>query len=238
MKKFCALFILLLFCFGFTFAQENKSLEILEFPFPEIKKEKRNLDFQGTITLRVEFLDSGEIGEITVVSDISVDFIDDLIAAAKQIKFNPKIEGGISVTSYKDFQYSFSWGQDWSNLPLNKTNKSDDLKPLPEIGERPAIGEKTKAPIFVPKDRSLRILEKPRPAYPEGGRVCIQGTVTVRVVFLASGEIGEISPVSGLGYGLTEKAMEAAKKMKFEPAVKNGKPITVARPVQFNFTFY
>lgn len=239
MKKFCVLLLLILSCVGFTFAQENKPLEILEIPFPEIKEEQRNIDFQGTITLRIEFLDSGKIGGITVISDISADFINDVIAAAKQIRFNPKIEGGKPVTSHRDFQYSFSWGKDWS-VPL--PSKSDGSKSLPKIDGKslPEIDKKAKATISIQEDKPLRIIEKPRPAYPvsEGGTICVQGTITLRVQFLASGKIGKISPISELPYGLTEKAIEAAEKIKFEPAIKNGKPITVAKSVQFSFTIY
>ncbi len=231
MKKFCLLLILIVSCLGFTFAQENKPLQILEIPFPEIKKEQRNIDFQGTITLRIEFLDSGKIGIVTVISDISADFIDDVVAAAKQIKFNPKIEGRKPITLYKTFQYSFSWSKDWQTPSLRKP---DDLKSSSGTNEIAEVA------IFVQEDKPLRILEKPQLAYPvpDTGTICVQGTVTLRVEFLASSKIGKISPVSSLGYGLTENAMEAAKKIKFEPAVKNGKPITVTKPIQFSFTIY
>ena len=93
---------------------------------------------------------------------------------------------------------------------------------------------------FAQEDKPLSILEKPRPDYPvpNTGTICVQGTITLRVEFLATGKIGKISPISSLGYGLTEKAMEAAKNIKFEPAVKNGKQITVTKPIQFSFTIY
>lgn len=86
----------------------------------------------------------------------------------------------------------------------------------------------------------VKILEKPKPAYPTSntGTVCIQGTVTLRVQFLAFGIIGKIIPVSTLPYGATENAIEAAKRIRFRPAVKNGLPITVTKLVQFSFTIY
>jgi TonB family protein len=66
----------------------------------------------------------------------------------------------------------------------------------------------------------------------------IEGDVTLRVTFLASGEIGAISVVSGLSYGLTEQAITAAKNIRFEPAKRNGQPITVMKTVKFNFMIY
>jgi TonB family protein len=62
--------------------------------------------------------------------------------------------------------------------------------------------------------------------------------VVLRVTFLDSGEIGRISVISGLGNGLTEQAVEAAKKIKFEPATKDGKSVSVTKPVEYLFTIY
>ncbi len=41
--------------------------------------------------------------------------------------------------------------------------------------------------------------------------------------------------VEGLPYGLTEKAREAAKKIKFTPAEMNGRPVSVIRRVEYVF---
>ena len=90
------------------------------------------------------------------------------------------------------------------------------------------------------KDKPLKILYKPRAAYPsqENGLVCIQGTVSLRITFLETGEIGNISVISRLPYGATENAVEAAKQIKFEPAIKDGKPVNVTKTVQFPFSIY
>lgn len=86
-------------------------------------------------------------------------------------------------------------------------------------------------------DIPVKIIFKPRPKYPDG-QVCVQGNVTLRVEFLFTGEIGNITAVSRLGYGMTENAIEAAKQMKFEPAQLRGKPVTIHKTVQFGFTIY
>ena len=89
-------------------------------------------------------------------------------------------------------------------------------------------------------DLPIKILYKPRAAYPnqDKGTVCIQGTVRLRVEFLDSGEIGKIAVVSGLPYGASENSIEAAKKIKFNPALKNGKSVTVFKVVEFSFSIY
>ena len=63
----------------------------------------------------------------------------------------------------------------------------------------------------------------------------VEGVVRLHVTFLASGEIGEITVVSGVD-GLTELAIAAARKIKFEPAKKNGVAYTVKKLVEYSFT--
>lgn len=89
-------------------------------------------------------------------------------------------------------------------------------------------------------DVPVKIISKPKAAYPEqkNGTICVQGTVTLRVQFLENGEIGKIAVVSGLPNGLSEKAVEAAQKIKFKPAMKEGKAVTVSKQVQYSFSIY
>lgn len=93
------------------------------------------------------------------------------------------------------------------------------------------------APVGV--SAGVKIVSKPRANYTDAARQNqVQGTVTLRVTFTASGAIGSISPVSGLPYGLTEQAIAAARGIKFEPAKKNGVAQTVTKQVQYSFTIY
>lgn len=86
---------------------------------------------------------------------------------------------------------------------------------------------------------AMKIVSKPRANYTDTARQNqVQGTVTLRVTFLASGQIGSIAPVSGLPYGLTEQAIAAARSIKFEPQMVNGSAISVTKQVQYSFTIY
>lgn len=61
--------------------------------------------------------------------------------------------------------------------------------------------------------------------------------VTLKVEFLSSGKIGEVSlaSTSCKDNALTNKALEVAKNIKFEPAIKAGKPITIVKNVNYTF---
>ncbi|MBA3334235.1 MAG: energy transducer TonB [Acidobacteria bacterium] len=86
---------------------------------------------------------------------------------------------------------------------------------------------------------SVKIISKPKALYSDPARQNqVQGTVRLRVTFSANGQIAGISAVSGLPYGLTEQAIAAARAIKFEPAKKNGVPISVTKQVEYNFTMY
>jgi TonB family protein len=85
----------------------------------------------------------------------------------------------------------------------------------------------------------LKIVTKPKASYTTSAREAqIQGTVTLRVTFLASGQIGSVSPVKGLPYGLTEQAIAAARSIRFEPARTRNGSITVTRTVVYPFILY
>jgi TonB family protein len=64
------------------------------------------------------------------------------------------------------------------------------------------------------------------------------GTVVLNVVFRSNGSISDIKVVYGLPYGLTEKAIEAAVKIRFEPAIKDGQPVNVRLNLEFKFQMY
>jgi len=64
------------------------------------------------------------------------------------------------------------------------------------------------------------------------------GTVVLNVVFRSDGSISDIRVVRGLPYGLTERAIEAAVKIRFEPAIKDGQPVNVRMNLEFKFQMY
>jgi len=63
----------------------------------------------------------------------------------------------------------------------------------------------------------------------------ITGIVYVWAVLRASGEVTDIKLRSGLPFGLSEKAMEAASKLKFVPGEKNGVPVSVRTILEYEF---
>lgn len=85
----------------------------------------------------------------------------------------------------------------------------------------------------------IKILAKPRANYTDSARQANkQGAITLAVLFAADGQVKHIIVLNGLGYGLDREAIRAAKNIRFEPARKDGKPISVVKMVQYNFSIY
>jgi TonB family protein len=84
---------------------------------------------------------------------------------------------------------------------------------------------KAKSADPVVKTLPVEITFKPRPAYTDEGRkLKIEGEVLLDVVFSSTGQIRVVKVVHGLGHGLDESAVQAAEKIQFKPAQKDGHP--------------
>jgi TonB family protein len=84
-----------------------------------------------------------------------------------------------------------------------------------------------------------RGLYTPDPEYSEEARKAkYQGVVVLWVVVGPDGRPHDIRVQRSLGMGLDEKAMEAVRQWKFEPARKDGQPVAVQINVEVNFRLY
>jgi TonB family protein len=95
--------------------------------------------------------------------------------------------------------------------------------------------------VFNGKDvtSKARILEKPEPQYTEAARKNqVTGTVVIKAIFSSSGQVTDIHAVSKLPDGLTEKAIAAARQIRFIPATKDGHPVSMYMQLEYNFNLY
>ncbi len=95
--------------------------------------------------------------------------------------------------------------------------------------------------VFSGKDvnTKARVVSKPEPQYTEEARKNqVTGTVILRAVFTSGGQVTNISARSGLPFGLTERAIAAARQIKFVPATKDGRPVSMYIQLEYNFNLY
>lgn len=82
----------------------------------------------------------------------------------------------------------------------------------------------------------VEIVSKPRPSYSEEARrLRIEGDVVLEVLFSATGELRVLSVVRGLGYGLDENAAAAARRIRFKPALEDGRPVDSSATLRVTF---
>jgi TonB family protein len=79
-------------------------------------------------------------------------------------------------------------------------------------------------------------LNRVKPAYTdEAERADITATVEGLAVFRADGTVGEIQITRWAGFGLDEAAERAIRQLKFKPATRDAKPVSVRATVRYNF---
>jgi TonB family protein len=84
-----------------------------------------------------------------------------------------------------------------------------------------------------------RALDTPDPEYSEEARKAkYQGTCVLWLIVGPDGKPRDVKIARALGMGLDEKAIEAVRNWKFEPAMKDGKPVAVQINVEVNFRLY
>lgn len=84
-----------------------------------------------------------------------------------------------------------------------------------------------------------RVLYSPDPEYSEEARKAkYEGIVVLNIVVGADGRPRDIRVARSLGLGLDEKAIEAVRQWKFEPARKSGQAVAVQVNVEVRFSLY
>ncbi len=84
-----------------------------------------------------------------------------------------------------------------------------------------------------------RALETPDPEYSEEARKAkYQGTVVLWLIVGPDGKPHDIKVSRPLGMGLDQKAIDAVRNWRFQPAMKDGRPVAVQINVEVNFRLY
>jgi TonB family protein len=93
------------------------------------------------------------------------------------------------------------------------------------------VAEPGVTPIKVIRQRPARYTDRARSEN-------IQGAIRVVLLMGASGKVEHILFLSRLGYGLDEEVMKAVNDIKFEPKLKDGKPVSTVIVREYTFAIY
>jgi TonB family protein len=102
----------------------------------------------------------------------------------------------------------------------------------PESDKKPTTDQ---GPPLLPDSKGLEVIKRERATYPEEARENqLQGQVWVKVAVSETGDVSGVELISGDPV-LARAAVDAAKKWKFKPFIKNGKPAAVTTRIPFDF---
>ena len=113
--------------------------------------------------------------------------------------------------------------------------------PLPELAPNTTSKSYEYERVFTPKevDKSFQVIMNAHPEYTELARQNqIKGTIVLECTLTANGRISTIRVVSGLPYGLTERSIAAARRLKFIPAMKDGKYVSISTRLVYRFDLF
>jgi TonB family protein len=122
----------------------------------------------------------------------------------------------------------------WLNLELPGTIKTDN-----QTGQPHPIEANPVQPAPMGASLKPTILYKEKAKYTERARQkMISGIVVLSVVFHASAQITNIRIIRGLPYGLTAHSIQAARNIRFQPAMRDGQPVSVRGNLEYSFYLY
>jgi TonB family protein len=83
--------------------------------------------------------------------------------------------------------------------------------------------------------RKARVTHKPAPGLTDEARANdVRGTVQLTAVLCRTGRVTDIQVLQGLPHGMTEKAVEAARGIRFRPATKGGRRVSQTITLQYD----
>jgi TonB family protein len=130
-----------------------------------------------------------------------------------------------------------------SNFPADSMYMSYPEIPAPPMhSSEPEAGQESGQPeVFKAKDvtRKAIIVSKPSPVYTEEARQrAISGTVVLRAVLSPTGKLIDVRVAAKLPYGLTQRAIAAARNLRFIPAQKDGQDVSQYVLIEYNFNLF
>jgi len=166
-------------------------------------------------------------------------------------------------TDCMTFLHSFGLGTAGTDGPSPTQGKSDSSRIVGQYSESVPPDEKNSNDVATANNKSradeavlalgdvgsievngkndlsskLQLLSNPRPDYTTFAREHkVAGMVLVEAEFTTEGVVKNVRVIRPLGYGLDEMAIHAVYKIKFRPAERDGKKVSLKQRIKVSFT--
>jgi TonB family protein len=190
---------------------------------------------EGVVVLTVVFAVNGYITNISVVRGLPDRLTEQAIEAAQKIRFEPAVKDGRRVSVRGNLEFNFSLKP---SVDKSTTDQGRDQEKVEQTRSGVKQEETMASEDIYSMDASLRprITYKEKATYtPEARANEVQGTVVLNAIFSTEGRVTNIQVMRGLPHGLTQQAIAAAQKIRFEPAMKDGMPVSVRGNLEYTF---
>ena len=185
----------------FTAREVTRRAQVISKVEPPYTEEARKNEITGTVRVRLVLNATGEVTNVTPVTELPYGLTDKAVEAARKIKFTPALKDGRPVSQWAVVDYNFDIYYD-----LDEVSRPPSLVSVPQ-------------PVMTEEARQRKV----------------RGTVVLEVALTRLGTAHVVRVIKGLPHGLTESAIEAAKQIKFQPALKGSRPVSTL--VETNFKF-
>jgi TonB family protein len=177
-------------------------------PDPEYSEAARRDRFQGSLSLGVVIGVDGHPRDIWVIRPLGHGLDEQAIRTVGAWEFSPADRNGEPFPAVVTVAISFS---------LSNGDEPEFAFDLPEVT----------APILVHR--------KDAKYSKEARKNRLQGKVVLTLIVDADGMPRDIRVITPLGSGLDENAIDAVQEWRWQPAMKDGKPISMPETLTINF---
>lgn len=197
---------------------------------PKYPKNALKQKIEGSVSLKLLVSEKGNVEDVSLING-NPQLADAAMDAVRKWKYAPYLVDGKPWAAAARLTIKFR---------IDASGKPDIsavyVSPTPLVGEGLTAGK-----VFTVRDgiSPPRLIYSPNPNYTEEARRAkYEGVCVLSVIVGADGKIYNLHVARSLSYGLDDKAIEAVRQWRFEPSIKDGKPVAVAINVEVTFRLY
>jgi TonB family protein len=196
--------------------------EPLEWMPPKYPKQALRDHAQGTVVLKLSVNPEGQVSNASVISG-DPEFTDAALRSSRKWKYIPYYVNGRPAEVTAKVVFAFKIGDD--GRP--DVRVAFKYPPKGDAGSVFKVGHGVTAP---------RALYAPAPQYSDRARHDkYQGTCVLSIVVGPDGKAYDVRITRSLGEGLDDNAVEAVQTWRFQPGLKDGRPVSVKINVEVEF---
>lgn len=189
---------------------------------------------KGAVVLGATLRTDGTFAELSALAG-DRELEEAALDAVHRWQYTPATRDGVPTDADVFIVFTYGDGDVQAALKPNPPFPTKPIVPLEELRARGEVFTVVNPKVMkVPK-----AIYSPDPDYSETARIAkFQGVCVVSLILGKDGNVQDVWVSRKLGLGLEQKALEAVRRWKFEPAMKDGEPVTVFLNVEVEFHLY